>query len=129
MGNQAGSFHYDGTGWTSVDNPVKGNSAITLRDIWGASAQDIFAVGDLGAVLHYDGTQWKSMNSKTGVKLHGVGGSSASDVFAVGEDGTIIRYDGKDDDGNNGTCIFTAILGKGSTELDTLRRVRDECSG
>jgi hypothetical protein len=47
-------------------------------------------------------------------------------VFAVGEDGTIIRYDGKDDDGNNGTCLFTAILGKGNPKLDTLRRVRDD---
>jgi hypothetical protein len=126
VGESGGIFHYDGTNWTSVDNPVSGNSAITLRDIWGASEQDIFAVGDSGAVLHYDGMEWKSMNSKTGVKLHGVGGSSASDVFAVGEDGTIIRYDGKDDDGNNGTCIFTAVLGKGNPELDILRRVRDD---
>ena len=126
VGESGGIFNYNGTNWTSVDNPVNGNAAVTLRDIWGSSGSDIFAVGDGGTVLHYDGVQWKSMDSKTSVKLHGVAGVSASEVFAVGESGTIIRYDGKDDGGNNGNCIFTAILGKGSPQLDTLRRVRDD---
>jgi hypothetical protein len=36
-----------------------------LSSLWGASPNDIFAVGDNGAILHYDGSAWSSMVSAT----------------------------------------------------------------
>jgi len=125
VGELGGIFNYDGVNWSSVANPVNGNTSITLRDIWGSAGDDIFAVGDAGTVLHYNGTKWSLMTTNTSAKLHGVGGSSATDVFAVGEGGMILHYDGKDD-GDNGDCPFTAVLGKGNPQLKTLRQVRDE---
>ena len=71
-----------------------GVSTVTLRDIWGTSDNDIFAVGDgLAApngstILHYDGTTWSIMSHPRDdkiVRLHGVWGSASNNFFAVGE--------------------------------------------
>ena len=74
VGELGGIFNYDGVNWSSVANPVNGNTSITLRDIWGSAGDDIFAVGDAGTVLHYNGTKWSLMTTNTSAKLHGVGG-------------------------------------------------------
>ena len=66
----------------------------TLNDVWGASGTDVFAVGDVGAIVHYDGTTWTVVASGTEANLLGVGGTTGSDVFAVGQKGTILHYDG-----------------------------------
>jgi len=69
-------------------------NTIPLRDIWGSSPEDVFAVGDSGTILHYDGTVWEPDISGTTLGLKGVWGSSSSDVFAVGSSGTILHYNG-----------------------------------
>lgn len=114
-------IHYDGSRWT----PMESGTTDTLRDVWGSAANDVFAVGDYGTIVHYDGQKWTTMKNATSTRLHGVWGASKQDVFASGEMGTILHYDGKDD-GNNGGCPFTAVLGKGNPQLKTLRYVRDE---
>ena len=48
----------------------------TLRDVWGSSGTDVFAVGDVGTIIHYDGDLWTVMKSETEETLRGVGGSS-----------------------------------------------------
>ncbi|MDY7018536.1 MAG: hypothetical protein SU899_00440, partial [Chloroflexota bacterium] len=79
----------DGWEW---QNPLpQGN---LLRDIWGTSSTDVFAVGGGGVILHYDGISWTLMNSGTTYDLYGVWGNSSNDVFAVGDTGTILHYDG-----------------------------------
>jgi PKD repeat protein len=65
----------------------------SLRDVWGSSGSDVFAVGASSTILHYDGTGWSAMTGGTG-SLRDVWGSSGSDVFAVGGSGTILHYDG-----------------------------------
>jgi hypothetical protein len=47
-------MHYDGSTWTTVDNPEHGADA-NLSAVWGSSADDIFAAGDGGMILHYSG--------------------------------------------------------------------------
>lgn len=76
--------------WTSFD----GGTTEDLFAIWGASASDIWAVGDKGAVVHFDGTSWKAADSTVQTKLTSVHGTNASDVWAVGEDGTALHFDG-----------------------------------
>lgn len=65
-----------------------------LNAVWGSSASNVFAVGDVGTILHFDGTTWTRMTSPTGFDLQSVSGSSPTDVFAVGNNGAIIRFDG-----------------------------------
>ena len=37
------------------------NIIVDLFDVWGASADDIFAVGAYGFAFHYDGNRWIEM--------------------------------------------------------------------
>jgi hypothetical protein len=76
---------------------------INIMDVWGESADNIFAVGFNGSILHYDGTAWSSMESGTKANLEGVwgyirrnseGGITRTDIFAVGGQGSVLRYDG-----------------------------------
>jgi len=77
-----------------------------LYGIWGAAANDIWAVGgdpaepDTGGVIwHYDGMAWTALDVTTlnpnGLPiLFKVWGRSASEVYAVGRLGVILRFDG-----------------------------------
>lgn len=86
--------YLDGT-WTEMSMPE--GAYISLRSVWVAGPDAVFAVGQGGVILHYDGNQelrWKQMHSGTDALLTGVWGTSASNVFAVGNRGTILHYDG-----------------------------------
>ena len=83
-------MHYDGSKWTRMG----GDIAVTLRDIWGTSSSDVFAVGEEGTILHYDGARWSEMSSGTTMGLNAIWGMSDKDVFAVGESGAVLHYDG-----------------------------------
>ncbi|MEA3435396.1 MAG: hypothetical protein U9R43_02950 [Thermodesulfobacteriota bacterium] len=81
------------------------DKAILLKNLWGSSGTDVFAVGSDGTVLHYDGNNWSSMTSGTTEHLNGVWGSSGTDVFAVGLNGTVLHYDG-----NNWSSMTSGTL-------------------
>jgi hypothetical protein len=91
-------FQFDNPATFSVVAPP--DTAI-LRDVWGSSASNVYAVGylDVGVgissyVFHFDGVSWEQAEFYDGGRLHGVWGSSASDVYAVGTNGSILHYDG-----------------------------------
>jgi hypothetical protein len=85
-------YRYDGRSWELVlDRPYP---LATLRDIWGSSDHDIFAVGDRGTILHYDGSAWCQMSSGTGSDLRCLWGTSSTDVYAAGAEGSVLHYDG-----------------------------------
>ncbi len=65
-----------------------------LYDVWGASGDDVFAVGRHGTILHYNGQNWSAMESGSTSPLYSVCGRSAKDVYAVGDSGLVIHYDG-----------------------------------
>lgn len=69
--------------------PLDQPSAQGLNGVWGASATDVFAVGENGTILHYDGVTWLLPTSGTTERLHAVWGSSGTDVFVVGGGGVI----------------------------------------
>lgn len=94
-------LEHEGRTWSVMP----GVSNVFLRDIWGTSKNDVFAVGDNGAVLHYDGIAWMPMQSGTQKRLWAVRGFSDTDVFAGGEwspfygptryyAATVLHYDG-----------------------------------
>jgi len=75
---------------------MNSNTTNNLRDVWGNSSTDVFAVGLSGTIIHYNGSTWSVMTSPTTNDLWGVWGSNASDVFAVGDGGTILNFNGSE---------------------------------
>src|SRR5262245_18922839 len=65
-----------------------------LNAVWGASANDVVAVGAAGTVIRFDGTSWSGEASGTDATLYAVWGRSAQEIYAAGEHGTILRWDG-----------------------------------
>ncbi|HEX6373232.1 MAG TPA: hypothetical protein VF006_30185 [Longimicrobium sp.] len=74
--------------------PAFQDDEIFVNGIWGASASEVFAVGDFGALVRYTGGAWVVDDALNEEDLLDVWGSSASDVFAVGSFGTIVHWDG-----------------------------------
>ncbi|MFZ5477535.1 MAG: hypothetical protein ACOZNI_12235 [Myxococcota bacterium] len=79
--------------------------AITYFGIWGASADDLWAVGgdpavisDAGTIWHWDGTAWSEAEAPAEaaaqIAVYKVWGTGASDVWAVGTGGVIVHWDG-----------------------------------
>jgi hypothetical protein len=93
VGGSAGAgqiLHYDGTTWT--ESPVVAGGELVA--IWGATENDVIAVGDQGIIVHYDGMEWSPRDSGTTSRLAAVWGSGSDDVFAAGAGGVIVHYDG-----------------------------------
>ena len=75
----------------------------TLNAVWGASANDFWAVGDNGpvtanhpTVLHFNGLGWTAVTvpGPTLTRLMAIRGSGPNDVYAVGTNGLMLRYSG-----------------------------------
>jgi hypothetical protein len=91
----------DGGDW--LETREAGADERYLSGVWGASPDDVFAVGGFfsggeSVALHYDGAKWTDMDLDAGfnVGLTAVAGSSGSDVYAIGDDptGIVLHYDG-----------------------------------
>jgi len=50
-------FHYDGNTWSEMEC----DTTLVMRDIWGSSATNVFAVGNAGYILHYDGISQRKL--------------------------------------------------------------------
>lgn len=81
--------HWDGTRWHVEPTEVR------LNAIWGADANDIWAVGQQGRIERFDGREWTAVPSGTAVELHAVRGVAPNAVWAVGDGGTILFWDGE----------------------------------
>jgi len=84
-------LRYDGTQWTTMSPPsILGPLPFTMRDVWGTSANNVYAVGT--HLFHYDGTRWQL--ETTAYTASAIWGSGPSDIFTVGNQGTISHYNG-----------------------------------
>lgn len=101
VGNRGTVLRFDGTRWSAQTTPTMEH----LWGVWGASANDLWAVGGTGqldgvpTILHYDGAAWTSvaLPAIQRANVHAfykVWGSSASDVYVVGQRGVVVHYDG-----------------------------------
>ncbi|MCH8171192.1 MAG: hypothetical protein IIB07_08720 [Bacteroidetes bacterium] len=106
-------WHYDGTSWTDVklNSTFQGGNilgSLTLRAVYGFSANNIYAVGQHNSsnpnpppnflftslIIHYDGTAWIEVSlPSVGGGLNAVYGTSSNDIWAGGED-ALYHYDG-----------------------------------
>ncbi len=84
-------WHFDGTAWTQVELPPEAAAQYALYKVWGAAANDVWAVGAGGVALHYDGSAWSFVDTLSFVNLFTV-----HDGFAVGGDssGTVLHLSG-----------------------------------
>lgn len=71
--------------------PVTSNQ---LHSVWGTSASNVYAVGEMGVMLHYDGHTWTPVDTPAPYHLHDIWGSSETDIYAVGKQGVILHFDG-----------------------------------
>jgi len=87
-------LHFDGTGWTRASS--ESITTKTLRNVWGTSPEDYWAVGDNGTIAHFDGTDWRPSATRVDDRLYGVHGSGPNDIYAVGGTGRglILRWNG-----------------------------------
>ncbi|MBX3252334.1 MAG: hypothetical protein KF901_34490, partial [Myxococcales bacterium] len=88
-----------GTGPSAAElsfTPVDSRSAVGLNAVWGSSANDVWAVGELGTIRRIvaGDARWRLVTSPTTARLRSVWGSGPKDVWAVGQAGTILHYDG-----------------------------------
>jgi hypothetical protein len=101
VGNRGTVLHYDGARWSVQSTPTTEH----LWGVWGASANDLWAVGGTGSydgvatILHYDGTAWTNvalpMIQRANVHaFYKVWGSAANDVYVVGQRGIVLHWDG-----------------------------------
>jgi hypothetical protein len=74
---------------------MKSGTEEYLLSIWGASADDIYAVGDNAVILHYDGNNWNPIKPIKEEYFTKVKGLASDQVYIVGENGTVIIYDGE----------------------------------
>ncbi len=77
--------------WTWLNPLPQGN---TLLAVWGSSADDVYAVGERGAIVHFDGSEWTAMESGTTARLWDVMGSSSIRIWAVGAGGEVLLKTG-----------------------------------
>jgi hypothetical protein len=99
---------------------VQSASTNALNALWAPSPDDLFAVGDYGAIWHStgDGT-WVQQASGVIQALYGVWGSSGSDVYAVGNTGRVIHRIGGSwavEDAGTGV-LLSAVWGSASDDV------------
>ncbi|MDY0004968.1 MAG: DUF4215 domain-containing protein, partial [Polyangia bacterium] len=83
-------IRFDGASWIVEPNPLQR----MIRGIWGAAADDLWAVGESGALLRFDGLTWTAHVSPVNMDLRAIHGTGASDVWVGGVGGWIMRFGG-----------------------------------
>jgi hypothetical protein len=84
------SFKLDSGQWTVVKSGV----TQTINALHGFADNDIWGVGDDGAILHFNGLGWGIQPSPNKKHLYGIWGPGDSDMWVVGEDATVLRFNG-----------------------------------
>ncbi len=74
-------LHFDGCTWSKSPLP---SAEPGLNAIWGADANNIWAVGQHGIAVNWDGKYWSNAPVGADISLKSVSGSSASDVWTTG---------------------------------------------
>jgi hypothetical protein len=62
--------------------------------VWGASRDEVYAVGMHGTIVKFDGRSCRPQVNGTFDSLFGIWGTSNSDIWAVGEHGAIVHSEG-----------------------------------
>ncbi|MFQ5594421.1 MAG: YCF48-related protein [Anaerolineae bacterium] len=83
------AFHFDGETWTETPVPI---GPPRLLAVCTTSESDVWAVGNLGAILYFNGQSWAVVQGQQEYNLLDIDFSTPDDGWAVGSQGTILRY-------------------------------------
>ena len=83
----------------------------TLRGVWAAAADDVWAVADGGGLMHFDGTGFHAEHADTQQDLLAIHGTGPRDIWAVGKGGHVLHYDGSQWSREDLTMLFDASAG------------------
>jgi hypothetical protein len=91
-------LHFDGTNWQAhqiVDFERPGVHA--LFKVWGTSRDNVYAVGQNGAVLHFDGEQWREQLVGASADLISLWGTGPDNIVVVGGrgNGVVSTFNGQ----------------------------------
>jgi len=81
---------WNGTAWNDVPSPTAG----WLTSVFIVSANDGWAVTNVGMIFRWNGTSWNNFTSPTTERLLSLSMVSDSSGWAVGYNGTIIHWTG-----------------------------------
>ncbi|MCA9550648.1 MAG: hypothetical protein KC933_11480 [Myxococcales bacterium] len=90
-------LHYDGATWTKIRTPeLSRPNVFAFFKVWGTSKDNVYVVGQRGAVLHYDGSTWTEELVGTSEDLISLWGTSPDQIIIVGgrNNGQVVRWDG-----------------------------------
>jgi hypothetical protein len=82
--------------WTDMPS----GTTAEFRDAWGTGADNIWAVGCVGAgpcvgsISHYAGVSWSTTATMGTPELRAIWGSDANNIFVVGNNSTVMHYTG-----------------------------------
>jgi len=84
-------FRWDGRDWMPAAAAPE-----RLRSIWGAGADDVWAVGERGLIMHFDGRIWRQERVGGLPTLTSVRGRARDDVWIAGcaPNGLVSHWDG-----------------------------------
>jgi hypothetical protein len=82
---------WDGRTWQGRFGEVNGRR---LAAVWGSALDDVWAVGEAGAMARWDGRAVTAQASPVTDELFAIGGSSKTDVW-VGTSGALLHFDGQ----------------------------------
>ncbi|MBN1773905.1 MAG: hypothetical protein JXB32_21770 [Deltaproteobacteria bacterium] len=114
--------HWDGSLWEVA---ATGPCPWFLNDAWGTAENDVWAVGDEGAILHWDGTRWSPVASGVSANLQKVCGVAPDDIWATGDGGAAIHWDGERWSDESGGIGFELLDLWGSGPADVWATARD----
>lgn len=83
-------FQYAEGTWQSV----AGNISSRILDVWAASENDIYFIGDDSQIYHFNGTDIELIDTGADFSLYDIWGSSKTDIFVVGQWGGMLHFDG-----------------------------------
>jgi hypothetical protein len=90
-------LHFDGQAWSPYALPaLKRPRVWAFYKVWGSSADDVYVVGQSGAVLHFDGREFSELGIGTSEDLISVFGTDKDRVAIVGgrSNGVLSVFDG-----------------------------------
>lgn len=73
-------LRFDGRSWVRMTT----GASVAIRDVWGTSPADVYAVTFNGSVLRFDGAMWTEIASFVDFFASAIWGTSPSDIFVVG---------------------------------------------
>jgi hypothetical protein len=90
-------LHYGGAQWSLAPIPVLQRPGVyAFFKVWGSGPNDVYIVGQNGAILHWDGESFTEEGAGISQDLIGIWGTGPDDITVVGGRGTaeLAHFDG-----------------------------------